>query len=61
MHNAVLQLSLAAQQLVVGAQLARFQFIDALLGGAVLLLDLLLDLFIEIVFQQDLNNKVGNK
>ena len=61
MHNAVLQLSLAAQQLVVGAQLARFQLIDALLGCAVLLLDLLLNLFIESVFQQDINNKVGNK
>ena len=57
MHNAVLQLSLAAQQLVVGAQFARLQLIDALLGGAVLLLDLLLNLFIESVFQQDINNK----
>lgn len=43
-HDPVLQLALAAQQLVVGAQLAGLQLVDALLDGAVLGLDLLLDL-----------------
>ncbi len=45
MHHPVLEVPLSGQQLVVGAQLAWLQLIDALLDSAVLGLDLLLDLW----------------
>jgi len=45
MHHSVLQVPLSGQQLVIGAQLARLELVDALLDSAVLSLDLLLDLW----------------
>jgi len=44
-HHPVLQVPLSGQQFVVGAQLAWLELVDALLDGAVLSLDLLLDLW----------------
>lgn len=48
MHHPLLQVPLASQELVVGAQLARLQLVDARLDGPVLALDLLLDLYIYV-------------
>ena len=57
MHDPVLQVSLSGQQLIVGTQLAGLELVDALLDGAVLSLDLLLDLCAEGREEQSCRDK----